>query len=636
MSSIEDLSAWWARLTIQDRVLGVVIVAQAGWLAYLCSRGWFYQDDFTLLSQAVHRDLSVAYLKEPFNGHLAPGVRLTFWVLAHTTRLHYGPTIVLRVVLQAIATLLLYRLLVIASASRTIGLGIAVVYCATPLLVPGTLWLASSVNLLTSQVCVLVVYLAHIRHARTGQLRWSALAGLALVVGVGFWEKTAVTSILLVIVSLGWLSTGSVLRRVYGLVRDWGGWLLTFGPLAAFTWYFFSHNYGTATYTLPAHAARHLIWLQWSHSLWPAVIGAPWRWLSAGQTYTSVANPRLVTVIAGQCAFVGLVIVGWRRSGWRGLLAWSLPLTSLVVGEVLVGLGRYAAFGDLPGLQFTYAFDLAVPTALAVALAFRVTSSPPLAAAAPTTEVEPAAVPDSERAAPPVPARRAPSRGWVRLAAGVAGVGLVVGSAVISALGWTDRWQDSPAQQYVGTILTGLHRIGPSANVFDTAVSPRVIPIISPNRNLSDLLALTDARVRFDRGLPQPLLVTDSGRLVPAIFVALAGQNVAPNSFCPTLVRGRTRIVVPLDPAVAPGAYFLRIEYFEQRPALVTVAVRGASGQPLDLRADPTVDFDQQLGVVLLPVAPGRPASVTFISDADATNVCMSKVSVGYPIAAQP
>jgi hypothetical protein len=163
-----------------------------------------------------------------------------------------------------------------------------------------------------------------------------------------------------------------------------------------------------------------------------------------------------------------------------------------------------------------------------------------------------------------------------------------------------------------------------------------VIPIISQNRHLSDLLALTDARVRFDRGLPQPQYVTDSGRVVPAIFVALAEQNVAPNTFCPTLLRGRTHVSVPLDPALALGAYFLRIEYFEQRPALVTVVVRGAGGTSLRLRADPTVDFDQQLGVVLLPITLGRPTSVTFSSDGDATNVCMSKVTVGYPIAAHP
>lgn len=601
-------------IPIQHRLLVVVVALQAGWIGYLCSRGWFYQDDFTLLSQAVHRSLTLGYLKESFNGHLTPGVRLTFWILAHTSRLHYLPTIVLRVVLQALATVLLFWLTSTVSRSRTLALTITVVYCASPLLVPGTLWLASSTNLLPAQVCVLVVYLAHIAHARSGQLRWSLLAGVALLVGVAFWEKTAITSLLLVILTVGWLSNSSGFGRLTGLVRDWRGWLLTLGPLAAFSAYFFSNHYGTSNADLPAHAAVHLIWLQWSHSLWPAVIGAPWHWLSAGNTYTGVANPQLGTVIAGQCVFVVLVVLGWRRNRWRSLLAWTLPLVAVAGGEVLVGLGRYSTFGDLPGLQFSYAFDLAVPLALAVALALRGPS--------------PVETPDA-------PAVDPPRRPRLRVAAAVVVVSVVVACGVVSAQRWTNRWRESPAQTYVNTVLAGVQQIGPSANLFDTGVSPRVLPILSPNRNLSDLLALTDARVGFDRGLPQPQVVIDSGRIVPATFVSVAQQAVIPNAFCPTLVHGVTSVSVPLEPQPAPGAYFLRIEYFEQRPALVGVTVRDGNGHVVGIRGDSTVDFDARLGVVLLALEPGSPHVVTFSSDSDAASVCMSTVTIGSPVAAR-
>lgn len=620
--SVHEAPARHATATpIQHRILAVVVAAQAGWIAYLCTRGWFYQDDFTLLSQAVHRGLSLGYLKQPFNGHLAPGVRLTFWILAHTSRLHYGPTIALRVVLQAIATILLFWLLTTVSRSRTVALVITTVYSVSPLLVPGTLWLASSTNLLPAQICVLIVYLAHLRHVESGELRWSLVAGVALLVGVCFWEKTAVTALLLVILSLGWLLSGSLRRRLMGLLRDWRGWILTLAPLGAFTAYFFSHNYGSSTYDLPPRAGLHLIWLQWGHSLWPAVIGAPWRWLSGGETFTGVADPRLATVILGQCAFAALVVAGWWRNRWRGLLAWSLPLVAVAVGEVLIGLSRYTAFGDLPGLQFSYAFDLAVPVALAVGLALR------------------ARTPIDTVPAEPVPAERLPPEAtrWprLRLVAGVACVALAASSAVVSALAWTSRWHDSPAKTYVGSILTGLRGTGSSANLFDTGVSPRVLPSVSPNRNLSDLLSVTNVHVVFDRGLPQPQLVTDSGQIVPATFTSVAEQVGGPNAFCPTLVHGTTSISVALEPTVAPGAYFLRIEYFEQRPALVTVTVRNATGQSVGLRGDPTVDFDQQLGVVLLPLRPGSPQRVNFASRSEATNVCMSKVTIGSPVAAK-
>jgi hypothetical protein len=517
---------------------------------------------------------------------------------------------------------MLFWLLTVVSQSRSLALAITTVYCASPLLVPGSLWLAASSNLLTAQIFVIVVYLAHTRHAQSGQLRWSLVAGLALVGGVAFWEKTAITALLLVILSLGWLATGSLRGRVAALFRDWRGWALTLGPLAAFTAYFFSHGYGRSARDLPVHAAAHLVWMQWSHTLWPAVIGAPWHWFSGAQTYTGLANPRPITVILGQCAFGLLVIAGWLRNRWKGLLAFALPIVAVVVGELLVGIGRYADFGDIPALQFNYAFDLAVPMALAVALALG--SSPlsevtrPVTPRADVVPVEPTGL------------------GRRRVALAIAGVTLLVSSGVVSAFAWTSRWHQSPAKTYVATLLTSIRQIGPSANIFDTGVSTRVLPSISPNRNLSDLLSLTDARVAFDRGVPQPELVVDSGRIVPATFLSAAHQVVAPNAFCPTLVAGTTSRTVPLAPRVGRSAYFLRIEYFEQRPALVTVTVKDRTGADVALRRDPTVEFDQKLGVVLLPLETGSPQQVRLASSSEATRVCMSTITVGAPVAAQP
>jgi hypothetical protein len=621
---------------IQHRILAVVVAAQAGWLIYLCSRGWFYRDDFTLLSQAVHHSLTPGYLTQSFNGHLTPGMRLTFWILAHTSRLHYAPTVALRIVLQAVATILLFRLLTVVSRSLNVALAITTVYCASPLLVPGTLWLSSSINLLPAQICVLVAYLAHLRRAETRALRWSLVAGVALLVGAAFWEKTALTAGLLVILTLGWLSTGSLRHRLMGLLRDGFGWILTLGPVAGFTAYFFANGYGPNTRQLPIHDALHLIWLQWSHSLWAAVIGAPWHWHFSGPSFSSVAAPRLGTVIAGQCAFALLLVVSWRRSRWRGLFAWTLPLIAVAAGEVLIGIARYATFGNLPALTFSYAFDLAVPTALAAALAFGAPNGIEFAGIEPVA-VEPVVIAEAAGDTLPADPGQLGGRPWRRrlqLAAGAVCCAVLVSSAVGSALAWTSRWHKSPSKPYVDTLLTGIAAIGPAANIYDTDVPARVLPRSSPNRHLSDLLALTSARFTFDGGLPQPQLVNHHGQIVPATFHSVASRPVAPKTFCPTLVKGVTSVDVALKPAVARGVYFLRIVYFQQRLALVTVTVRDAAGNVVPLRVDPTVDFDQQLGVMLVALDRGSPAKVTFSSSSEATNVCMSRVSVGTPSAA--
>jgi hypothetical protein len=609
-------------MPIQHRVLIVVLAVQAGWLAYLCSRGWFYQDDFTLLSQAAHQHLTVGYLKQSYNGHLAPGVRLTFWIFAHTTRFSYGPTIAVRVVLQAIATILVFRLLTEVSQSRNVALAITVGYAASPLLVPGTVYLAASIQLLPAQICVLIAYLAHIRHAKSGQLRWSALAGLAMLVGVGFWEKTGVTALLLVVLSLGWLSVGSLPRRVFGLFRDWRGWLLTLVPLGAFTGYYLTHHYATSAKAITAGAAWHLIWTQWSHALWPAVVGGPWQWLSGGQSYFAVSGAHTVVVVLGQCMFVLLVVAGWRRSRWRGLLSWTLPLVAVIAGELLIGIGRYAEFGDIPAVGFSYAFDLAVPTALAVALAFRASPQPVV------TTTEPVAV--GARHGEPV-------RRWrrTRLAAGLLCLAVVAGSAVVSGVTFTTRWHKSPAKTYVATLLRSIHETGPSVNLYDSPVSLRVLPFISPDRNLSDLLSVSTAKVAFDVGSPQPQLVNDRGQIVPATFFPVAHQAVPHNSFCPTLVKGTTTVTVPIRPKAGSNTYFLQIDYFEQRPALVTITVKNAMGVPIAIRGNSTIDFGQPLGAVLLPLELGAPAQVSFTSSSDSASVCMSTVTIGVPVATQ-
>ncbi|HTW21802.1 MAG TPA: hypothetical protein VME70_16520 [Mycobacteriales bacterium] len=599
--------------------LALLVVLQAGWVAWLCTRGWFYQDDFTLLSQGLHHSLTPGYLTMPFNGHLTPGVRLVFWILARTSKLDYAPTIVVRVVLQAVSTVLLALLLERLGHSRRLAFAITALYCASPLLVPGTLWLSSSMNLLTAQVCVLVTYLAHVRHAETGRLRWSAVAGVALVVGVGFWEKTAVTAVLLVVLSAGWLTSGSLRARIVSLVRDWRGWVYTFGPLALFAADYFTHHYSASSaHRLPAHVAVHLIWLQWGHSLWAAAIGAPWRWLSAGTTYTGVADPRTVTVVLGQVAFVALLAAGWWRNRWRGVLAWLLPALAVVIGMVVVGIGRYTAFGDLVGLQFSYAFDLAVPTAIAAALALaaRPGLDTGVQARAAGVAVEPA---------------RHRRRSVVAVVVGAAVVVALIASGAGSAWTWSERWHESPARGYVTAIRAGIRQHAPTANLFDTYVSPVVIPEISRDRRLSDLLALTDSRVVFDRGPGEPDLVTAQGRLVAARFEQVASQIRRPNAFCPTLLRGTRSITVRLGPKPDVGAYFLRIEYFEQRPAIVRVRLRDAKGTTVGPTGPATVDFDQRLGAVILPVRLSAPTSVTFSSGSANTSVCMSTVVLGVP-----
>jgi hypothetical protein len=601
-----------------ELVLAAIVVLQAAWLGILQARGWFYQDDFTFLSQASHRSLGWNYLTTPVNDHLTPGLRFTFWVFAHSSGLHYAPTIAVRLVLQAIATVLLYRLLVLAAHSSWRAAAVTAIYATSPLLVPGTLWLASSVDLLPAQIFAIVAYDTHIRHARTGRLGWSALCGVALLCGAAFWEKSGVTAVLLVILSVGWLTTGGFRQRATALIKDWLAWLVTLAPLAAFTAYFLDHGYGGSAHDLSLHDGARLVWLQWSHGLWPAVVGAPWRWLSQGETFTGVANPALVTVVLGQVAFALLVAAGWHRNRWRGALIWLLPAVSVVLGEVLVGLGRFRDFGTLSGVTFSYAFDLAVPTALACAISL---GSPPLVTASTT---------------PPLPAAEPRRHRTLTMSAALVAVAAVVTSSAVSAVTWTQRWHDSPARGYTTRLLAGTSRLGPTANLYDTHVSTRVLPLISPDRYLSDLLSIGGNRATFDGGGSTPEVADDNGNVRPSRFFVAAAGSLTDNHFCSTLVKGRTTEEITLKPTPPPGDYFLRLEYFQQGASAVTVSVLDRSGHAIRTRTDPTVELSQRLGSTLLPLVTSSPAAIRVMSTSPQTNVCLASIQVGAPVVDVP
>jgi hypothetical protein len=607
--------AWQSRPTVRGRhprgasyaLLGIV-AAQAVWFAVLSSRGWFYTDDFQDMAQSLHRSLGPSYLLSPLNDHLSPGVRLVFWLTTHVIGLHYGPTIAVRVVIQAVTTLLLYRLLRLVSPSARLALGITAVYAFSPLLVPGTLWLTTALTLQIPQIATILAFDAHIRHARTGSWWWSAASGLNLLIAASFWEKSGITAVLLVILSLGWLQVGGLRRRIWAVVRDWRGWLLTLGPLVAFAAYDIASGTGKSATTLPVTAALRLTWLQWSQALWPSVIGGPWHWFAIGSVYQSIARPGVVAIVIGQCTFVALAAVGWRRNRWAGVFAWFLPLVSVALGITLVGVGRYALLNTLIATDFHYGFDLAIPTALAAALSLARTGTP-------------------------VPQRvRSPWRARALTVAAVGAGGAVLASCIVSAATWTQRWHVSPAHTYTASVLKSVKALGPNATLYDTPVSPRVLPLIEGDRHLSNLLALAGVQVHINNGPEPPQVIDDHGHARPATFFVAAVGHGTRNRFCPNALRGQQPLVVPLRGRVTPNEYFLRLTYFQNRPTRLLVTVTGPAGKPIAVPASPLA-LDSTLGQTVVRLGFGQPATLTLQGSSAATNYCLTKAELGVPLA---
>jgi hypothetical protein len=610
-------------------VLACLLAGQAAWCWWLSARGWFYQDDLSALDEASGRHLGWKFLTMPVNDHLVPGYRLAFWLQSAVDPLNYQNTVIVRVLLQTVAVGLLYRLLVLLFGQRP---GVAVIlglYAVNPLIVANLTWLTTAACLVPAEIAAILAVDSHVRYTVTGRLRWAAAAGVALLAGMCFWEKTAIIGVILPVLSLGYLSAGPVRGRLTELARHWRGWLLTAGPPLLFVGYFYAHHYGASARGIGVGDLLGVIKTAWLRLVAPALFGGPWRWFDAGNAFVSWSSPSTAAVIGSQLGFLLLLALGWWRTGARSLIGWSIPALSVVLGTTLVSVGRFFAFGDLVAVTMRYSYDFALALALGAALALLPTG--PAAIAHRATAGTPGRSPAETR--PTVRnARRLGTNGRTSLAA-VACLALVISSAV-STLRFEHRWLKNPTKPYVDHLTANLAAAGPAVNLYDTSVSSKVIPyFFGPTMHLSRLLSWTDAKVRFDQTDSVPELVDDNGNLRAANLLPAAFGVLPPGQTCEVLAHGIGTWRVPLNNRLPYGEGFLRLEYYQQRAGTMTVQIEDASGRLMNPTTGSRVSFPVTLGAQLLRMPPMAAVAVVVRSENAATNICIGGIVIGAPFA---
>ena len=107
-----------AHLVTGPRVAAAIVAGQALVYGSLAWRGYFYVDDLDNMAAAARTGLSWDYLTLPLNDHFTPGLRLGYWLLAHLAPYQHGLSVLVRVAVQAVATVLLYRLLLLLFRPR--------------------------------------------------------------------------------------------------------------------------------------------------------------------------------------------------------------------------------------------------------------------------------------------------------------------------------------------------------------------------------------------------------------------------------------------------------------------------------------------------------------------------------------
>jgi len=598
-----------------------VLLIQAGWGGWLSARGWFYQDDLSALDEASGRSLGWHFLSMPVNDHLVPGYRLVFWLQRHTDPLDYSQTVLARVLLQSVAIWLLLRLLVLLFGRRPAVLVVAGLYAINPLIITNLTWLTTAACLVPAEIAAVLAIEAHVRYTVTGRLRWAGVSGFSLLAGMCFWEKTAIIGAMLPILSLAFLSTGSPRHRLRELLRRWPGWLVTAAFPLAFVAYFVGHHYGGAAHSVTAAQLWSAIRTAWLKTAVPAIFGGPWHWFDAGTAYVSWSAPGPLAVVLCQLGLLGLVVLGWRRTGPRSLAGWLLPALSVSVGTAVVAIGRYFAFGDLISITMRYSFDFALALALGAALAL-IPSSPEQIVAR------------VERRGGAVAARsHRPASAWQRPLA-VALILAVVASTGVSTLRFQHRWLANPTQPYVDRLLSNVERAGPGVNLYDTSVSNKVVPyFFGPTLHLSTLLGWAGAKVRFDQTDTAPLLVDQDGNLVAANLLPSATGVLPAGAICQALVQGAGRWRIPLSKQLPYGEGFMHLEYFQQHPSTLGVYLEDASGRLLPPVGGARTAFPVTLGAQLFRLPLSQARAVVITSDSVAANICIGGVVIGAPFA---
>ncbi|WP_073250933.1 hypothetical protein [Cryptosporangium aurantiacum] len=556
--------------------------------------GYFYLDDIDMTAEAAKHPFGWDYITLPLNDHLTPGLRTFYWVSAHLAPYDNDSTVVARLVLQTVATLLMaYLLAQLLGPGRAALLGLGV-YAFSPLLVPSLLSLSSGVNLVPTHIGILLLLVMHIRYEATRQLKYAAFGALGVLLAVCFWEKAALSVALAPLLTLLYLSRGGIRARIGALFRSWLAWLIYALPILAFFVVFLTGDYASSGKTPSIGATWDLFSDAWVGSIAPAMIGGPWTWFSLDIVYYSASSPGAVAIVAGQVAALVLSVIGVRRNGWWALRAWLLPGSVLAGTAVLLAAGRFEYVGVILARNFHYLSEITIALVLAEVMLLVVPDPDAVAARgrhglwppepAPAAPAAPApagrhAAPDDEEpdqgALPPAPAGDGVTR--------PVGIGLVI-AVVAYALSYgatvgsfEKRWVENPIRDYMTTALRDLETNTEKGqiSIFDTYVAGTVANFISTNRRTSDIFRPVEphlpAAVRWDDATRPMYMFDQGGHLLRARFVEEATSADRPGVFCAHPLRGVGSVTVTLDKRIPHPDSFLRLDYLSQTPTTVTV-----------------------------------------------------------------
>jgi hypothetical protein len=575
----------------------MLIAAQLVVRGMLAFRGYFYWDDFILVSRAgTHGLLSPSFLFDDHDGHVMPAAFLVSGVITRLTPLNWiGPAISL-VVLQLLASLALLRALQVILGWRPVLLEPLTFALFTPLGVPGFAWWAAALNSLPMLAALAWVCADAVLLVRTGNRRYARTGTLVYLGGLLFFEKAAVIPfVAFAVTALLWHVQGerAPLVTVWrGGVRLWTASLgLTAGWIAVYLAVVNQRRWSS-----DLAMTWDLLLRSVTHGIVPGLAGGPWAW-GRWAPASPWATPTVSVMALGWLALVAVLTLSLVRKQ-RIVPVWLTAAGYVVACQVPIYLMRSSRFTALELAQtLRYLPDLVVVLALLAAVALC--------------------------------APNRPSSRWLDTSvARTAVTGVLTAAFVVSSLYSTatflTSWRDNPAPPYVMNARRDLAAAyaHSSAPLLDQEVDPLVLGRVAWPENLAGhLFALLPDRPEFSSTTTQLRTLDSKGRLVDAQVTWVRAMAPGPVPQCGYLVQPDHPIEIGLDGPLLPTDWTAEINYLANSDGSISLA----------LSDGPTTRVPVHPGLNRVYARlPGAGNAIRVRANTAALSVCIAAGPVGY------
>lgn len=542
------------------RVAALVMVAvQVGIRWRLLAGRDYYSDDFRLLHLADVGSLwSWSYLSTDYDGQFMPGALLLAGIVERVGPLEWWAAATTLVVMQALASLALLRLLRLLLGDRPLLLVPLTFGLFTPLTLGSTTWWAAGLNSLPLQIGLACFLAEAVLLTRTGARRHALRGTLVFALTLPFYVKAVILPwvgfgivVLLLLRESGRFSPGAALRRASSL---WLGSLVVTGVWAVA--YLRTRgrdpvNSGGLDGVVETIRAGLRV-------LAASLFGGPADW-STEPPWTPIAAPQPWAVAAGG----GLLLLAfaWTCLRRRGALAvWVLVAAEVTVGLVLAAAAR-GALGLADVLPLACRYYAAESVVLPVAAA--------LLATMPSRHARRGA----DQQCPP----RTPR--WA-VAATAAATALFCAVALLTTVQYARAWRTDPSGAYLAAARASLAEAGPAPMLDQQLPGDVLWTLFFPSNQLSTALSPLADRPPVEAWTSDLRVLDQDGHLRAAEVEPGVTVLDGPAPGCGWPVAAGADTAVDLSGPILSWEWTARLDYVAARDGWVTV-VMATDGAPV-------------------------------------------------------